>query len=174
MNFHARAHTTGHATCTICGKTFEDESFDYVCPDHGSEGILDIQYDYDRIRSSYSRKDLEQNSDPTIWRYKPLLPVNSDSPTPPLSVGGTPLYDLDGLAQDLGVAKFYLKDDGRLPTASFKDRASALAVVKAQERKAGIITTASTGPSRPCSAIQLNACAKWCWTPSRGTSSPMA
>ncbi len=60
-------------------------------------------------------------------------------------MGNTPLLKLDALADQLGVSRFYLKDDGRLPTASFKDRASAIAVVKAREAKAQIVTTASTG-----------------------------
>ena len=49
------------------------------------------------------------------------------------------------LAEDIGLKHVWVKDDGRLPTASFKDRASAIAVVKAQEKQAEIITTASTG-----------------------------
>jgi hypothetical protein len=49
------------------------------------------------------------------------------------------------LAAELGLKHLWVKDDGRLPTASFKDRASAIAVVKAREKGAEIITTASTG-----------------------------
>jgi threonine synthase len=52
---------------------------------------------------------------------------------------------LSRLAAELGLKHLWVKDDGRLPTASFKDRASAIAVVKGQERGARIITTASTG-----------------------------
>ena len=138
------SHIT-HAQCLICGKTFEGESFEYVCPDHGNEGILDIQYDYNRIRESLSPEQLASNPDPSIWRYRPLLPVNSDSKVPALSIGGTPLYHFETLARDLGIRSFHLKDDGRLPTASFKDRASAIAAVKSVEKGAKIITTASTG-----------------------------
>jgi threonine synthase len=88
---------------------------------------------------------LEQNPDRTIWRYRPLLPIEPESPVPPLTVGGTPLYKTDRLAALLKLKHVWVKDDGRLPTASFKDRASAIAVVKGRERKAEIITTASTG-----------------------------
>ncbi len=55
------------------------------------------------------------------------------------------LYQTDRLAAELGLKHLWVKDDGRLPTASFKDRASAIAVVKAQEKGAQVITTASTG-----------------------------
>jgi threonine synthase len=55
------------------------------------------------------------------------------------------MYDATPLAEQLGLAKVWVKDEGREPTASLKDRASAMAVVKAQEQGAEVITTASTG-----------------------------
>ena len=134
-----------HLKCLICGKSYSPDEIDYVCPDHGHEGILDAQYDYDLMASRISRGDLLRSTDFTIWRYKPLLPVKPDAAVPPLTVGWTPLYRVDRLADELGLKHLWVKDDGRLPTASFKDRASAIAVVKGQERGARIITTASTG-----------------------------
>src|SRR5512143_2469053 len=131
--------------CLICGKEYAPNEIDYVCPDHGDEGIVDVQYDYDLVGRRLSPSVLEQNPDRTIWRYRPLLPIEPESPVPPLTVGGTPLYKTDRLAAALKLKHLWVKDDGRLPTASFKDRASAIAVVKGRERKAEIITTASTG-----------------------------
>ena len=131
--------------CLICGKTYSPDEVEYVCPDHGNDGILDVQYDYELIARRISQGDLLHNTNRTIWRYKPLLPVRPDSPVPPLTVGGTPLYRADRLAADLGLKHLWVKDDGRQPTASFKDRASAIAIVKAWEKGAEIITTASTG-----------------------------
>jgi threonine synthase len=134
-----------HLKCLICGKEYAPDEIEYICPDHGNDGIVDVVYDYELIRQRISKELLAENSDPTIWRYKPLLPVESDAPVPPLTVGGTPLYQADRLAAGLGLKHVWVKDDGRLPTASFKDRASAIAVVKAREKSAEIITTASTG-----------------------------
>jgi threonine synthase len=131
--------------CLICAAEYGPDEIEYVCPKHGDDGIVDIQYDYDLIGRRISRATLARNPDPTIWRYRPLLPIRPDSPVPPLTVGGTPLYRADRLARGLGLKHVWVKDDGRLPTASFKDRASALAVVKGRERGAEIITTASTG-----------------------------
>lgn len=131
--------------CLICGKEYAPHEIDYVCPDHGDEGIVDVQYDYELIGRRISPQMLEQNPDRTIWRYRPLLPIEPESPVPPLTVGGTPLYKTDRVAALLKLKHVWVKDDGRLPTASFKDRASAIAVVKGRERKAEIITTASTG-----------------------------
>jgi threonine synthase len=134
-----------HLTCLICGREYQPDEVAYVCPEHGNEGILDVRYDYGRIAHTLSRETLATNRDSSIWRYKPLLPVAADAPVPPLTVGGTPLYRADRLASDLGLAHLWVKDDGRNPTASFKDRASAIAVVKARETGNPIITTASTG-----------------------------
>ena len=131
--------------CLVCGKQYRPDEIDYVCPDHGDEGALDVQYDYNFIGRQIGKETLLSTDDFTIWRYKPLLPVHPDAEVPPLSVGWTPLYPAPRLASELGLKTVWVKDDGLQPTASFKDRASAVAVVKAVEKGANIITTASTG-----------------------------
>jgi threonine synthase len=131
--------------CLICGREYRPDEIEYVCPLHGDEGIVDVQYDYGLIARRISPRTLAENRDYTIWRYRPLLPIEPDSPVPPLAVGWTPLYRADRLAAGLGLRHVWVKDDGRQPSASFKDRASAIAVVKGRERKARIIATASTG-----------------------------
>jgi threonine synthase len=131
--------------CLVCGKLYHPEAVDYVCPDHGYEGVLDVIYDYDFIKRQTSKKSLLQSNDRSIWRYRPLLPVDPGVDVPPLAIGWTPLYSAQQLTADLGLKRVWVKDDGRQPTASFKDRASAIAVVKAREKGAPIITTASTG-----------------------------
>jgi threonine synthase len=80
-----------------------------------------------------------------MWRYLPLLPVADMRLVPHLQVGWTPLYDAPKVAAEVGVARCWVKDEGRNPTASFKDRASAVGVVKALERGADRVTCASTG-----------------------------
>ncbi len=131
--------------CLICNKEYQPQEIEYVCPDHGNEGIVDVQYDYDLIGRRISQGDLLHSTDHTIWRYKPLLPVQAGVVVPPLTVGWTPLYKTTRLAAELGLKYLWVKDDGRLPTASFKDRASAMAIVKAQEQQAEVIAVASTG-----------------------------
>ena len=132
-------------TCVICDETYPAETAGYVCPDHGAEGILDVRYRYDVVAEHISKESLAADPDPTMWRYRALMPVAPDAEVPPLTVGGTPIYDAPRLAADLGVRQVWVKDEGREPTASLKDRASAMAIVKAQERGAEIVTTASTG-----------------------------
>jgi threonine synthase len=145
--------------CVLCGKRYQPDKVDYVCPDHGDEGILDVQYNYDFIAAQISKDALLHSKDYSIWRYKPMLPIKSGAVLPPLSVGWTPLYHTPRLAVKLGLKLLWVKDEGRQPTASLKDRASAVAVVKAVEKGADIITTASTGNAAAalsglCASIQ--------------------
>lgn len=135
-------HVTG-LRCVICGKVYQPNEVLYVCPDHGSEGILEVEYDYAAIRAEIGGSLPAASGG--MFAYRPFLPVAEDVPVPPLVVGGTPLQEAPRLAQAAGVAELWLKDDGRNPTASLKDRASAIAIMKAQELGAEIVTTASTG-----------------------------
>jgi threonine synthase len=137
--------------CVLCGAEYAPTEVEYVCPRHGDEGILDVLYDYNAIKRDFTREKLAQDPDPSIWRYAPLLPIDGETwrpaahSSPLASVGGTPLYRADRLAGELGLRELYLKDDGRNPTASLKDRASAVAVLKALESGRDVVTTASSG-----------------------------
>jgi threonine synthase len=137
--------------CTICGGQYQSHEAAYVCPKHGSDGILDVVYDYSLIRRRTTRENLEGNAERSIWRYLPLLPIEPDNArrivdhTILASVGWTPLVAAPRLASQLGLNHLWIKDDARQPTASFKDRASAIAVLKARELGFHVITTASTG-----------------------------
>ena len=131
--------------CVLCGAEYGPDEVAYVCPKHGDDGILDVVYNYDIIGRRLSLPALAGSPKRSMWRYKALLPVAPDAPEPPLRVGWTPLYPAPRLASRVGLRIVWVKDDGVNPTASFKDRASALAVVKAQAAGAEVITTASTG-----------------------------
>lgn len=129
--------------CVECGREHRIGETEYVCASCG--GNLDLVYDYGRVRAQLTRASLTGDRNFTMWRYRALLPIEDSAAVPPLTVGWTPIYDCPKLAQRYGVRQLLIKDDGRNPTASFKDRPSALAVVKAQEARAAIITTASSG-----------------------------
>jgi threonine synthase len=131
--------------CSICGQEFGPDDAQYTCPRDG--GNLDVILDYDRIRRGISPGDLGRSPDTSLWRYLPLLPVQDPGHyrTPLRAVGWTPLFDVQPIAGKLSLGKLWLKDDGRNPTASFKDRASAVTVARAQEIGVEVIVTASTG-----------------------------
>ncbi len=137
---------TYHFKCTLCGSEYDPKTTRYVCPRHSDSGILDTIYDLQKISAVSSPRAVSDSRDFSIWRYAALLPVaNTLESAPPLQVGWTPLYHSTTLGRQLGLTHLYLKDDGRNPTASFKDRASAVVVAKARELGVQIITTASTG-----------------------------
>jgi threonine synthase len=132
--------------CITCGSVYGPEELDYTCPRCGPRrGTLEVLYDYGKIRRGFTREALKKSRNYTMWRYLPLLPVEEERYIQPLRVGWTPLYRFDGLAREYGVRELYIKDDGLNPTASYKDRASAIVVIKAQEKGKKVITCASTG-----------------------------
>jgi threonine synthase len=131
--------------CLICGTEYNSEEVRYTCPKCGHDGILEVIYDYEKVKQVFSKDLLKQNYSFNMWRYMPLLPINDMSKIGPLKVGWTPLYESQRIRDTLKVNNLWIKDDGRNPTASLKDRASAIAVVKGQELGEKIFTCASTG-----------------------------
>ncbi|GAP39980.1 threonine synthase [Flexilinea flocculi] len=131
--------------CSLCGKTFDASYQGYVCD--ADAGNLDVILDYQRIRASVQPEDLFASREPSLWRYLPLLPVNDPGyqQTALHTAGWTPVYHAPSIAQQIGIRNLWIKDEGRNPTASFKDRASAILIARAKEIKAPIIATASTG-----------------------------
>jgi threonine synthase len=108
-------------------------------------GVLDALYDYGAVARLLDPIGLANEPDPTIGRYWPLLPIAGRTSLPPLGAGGTPLLAAPRLGADLGLAQLFVKDDGRNPSASLKDRASAIAVARAQDAGRAVVATASTG-----------------------------
>ena len=131
--------------CSICGAEYAPGEVTYVCPLDG--GNLDVHLDYEHIRNSQAQKDILASTEPSLWRYMPLLPVGDPGGigTPLRAAGYTPVFSPARLAEEIGLRQLWVKDESRNPTASFKDRASALVVVRAQQIGAEVVVTASTG-----------------------------
>ncbi|MDR3231970.1 MAG: pyridoxal-phosphate dependent enzyme, partial [Synergistaceae bacterium] len=117
--------------CVLCGKEFDPDDAPYTCDVCGLDGTLDVLYDYRSVGTRLTRHSLSQNRDLSLWRYKSVLPILEEASIPALSVGWTPLYRSETLARTFGVKEVFVKDDGRNPTGSLKDRASAVGVAKA-------------------------------------------
>ena len=135
--------------CVECGKRFGEDEALYTCPACGTRpdggwGILDVEYDYERQARTF-HKDHLARAERNIWRYLPILPLKDDARLPSLQIGWTPVMEFPELARRWGIGNLYLKDDGRLPTGSFKDRASAVGTAKAIELGFDTICCASTG-----------------------------
>lgn len=129
--------------CSKCGKEYSPDERVCLCTNR-DDGRLDIYYDYESIANSLTRSDLERRSH-TIWRYRELLPVRNNKSVVTLGEGGTPLILSKRLAEKLKMKTLYLKDEGRNPTGSFKDRSMCVGISKAIEFGANIVATASSG-----------------------------
>ena len=131
--------------CSLCGTEYAPDEVTYTCPKDG--GNLDVVLDYEALKAKYKPEDILSRHDPSLWRYLPLLPVSmpEGEATPLHAAGGTPVFKLTSLAEKLDLQNLWLKDESKNPTASFKDRASAVVVARAQEVKAEVVVTASTG-----------------------------
>ena len=130
--------------CSICGKSYQPDQVTYTCPD--DNGILDVILDYEDLKKR-KLEDLILEDEPSLWRYFPLLPVSKliGEGTTLRSAGWTPVFSPPQLKEKLELRKLWIKDESGNPTASFKDRASAVLVARAREIGAEVIVTASTG-----------------------------
>ncbi len=133
-----------HLKCSKCAAVVGEEVM-YNCPHCGTEGTLDVIYDMDIVKKELTKEYLQGNKDTNVWRYLPILPLEGLTGAAPLQIGMTPLYKSSRLEELLTIKSVYVKDEGRNPTASFKDRASAIGVAKAIELKKNIMCAASTG-----------------------------
>ncbi|HDL17760.1 MAG TPA: threonine synthase [Bacteroidetes bacterium] len=132
--------------CSTCGTEYSVDQIEYTCPLCGPLlGTLDVIYNYTEIGRKLTKDFLRKNPVFSLWRYLPILPVSQPTMIPDLHVGWTPVYRAVKLEEKWGVRNIRIKNDGVNPTASFKDRASAVAIVKAKEQNVAIVTAASTG-----------------------------
>ena len=127
--------------CRECGKTYPPVSL-HVCD--MCFGPLEVQYNYEAIKSRISRKTIEAGPK-SLWRYIDLLPIQGE-PTVGLYAGLTPLIRAKNLGDELGLDKLYIKNDTvNHPTLSFKDRVVSVALTRALELGYDTVACASTG-----------------------------
>ncbi len=126
--------------CFDCGERFDPETATHRCPDCG--GILDPTYDYDGIdldRATFDRRPFD-----SLWRYEELLPFSHELAVT-MDEGATPLVECPDLAAEMGIERVLIKDEGRNPTGTFKDRGQTVAMTAAREHEASDVALASAG-----------------------------
>jgi threonine synthase len=131
--------------CSVCGSQYDPDQITYTCPKDG--GNLDVVLDYAAIQKFVDYRQIISSKESSLWRYLPLLPVSDPGghATPLHAAGLTPVFSSEKLGKALGIKQLWIKDESRNPTASFKDRASAIVVGRAREIGAEVVVTASTG-----------------------------
>jgi threonine synthase len=118
-----------HLYCSACGKERQPGHLYNLC-DCGKP--LMVAYDLERAGRSLTRQSLA-GREPTLWRYREVLPVEHDSNVVSLGEGFTPLLKAERLASRIGMRNLYIKDESLNPTGSFKARGMTTAVSMAKE-----------------------------------------
>jgi threonine synthase len=119
-----------HLECARCSQFFEVNTLQQVCPKDG--GPLLVRYDLRRVHDAVEPDDMRARPQ-TLWRYRELLPVEDDANIVTLGENNTPLLDAPRLGKALGLDVLLIKDEGLLPTGTFKARGAALGVTRAKE-----------------------------------------
>jgi threonine synthase len=141
--------------CFNCKKEFSSEviekEFHYLCPECGKaeknkplEGVLEIVYDYESLKRKLSRDNFLNLSPGKFWLYPDLWPINfqnfNDDQLIKLALPSDQF-----LKYTIDKKEFWILDDTRNPTLSYKDRASSLVALKSLELGIKEIAAASTG-----------------------------
>ena len=128
--------------CLRCGKEYP-LLIKYNCSK--CKGILDVEYDYEAMKKKEIGSRLSTKKDEGMWKFRDLLPIKKKESIVTLREGATPLFSSPRLGALVNLSNFYLKDETRNPTGSFKDRPTSCAISKAKEEGKNAVITSSTG-----------------------------
>ena len=118
-----------HLECSRTGRRYDADTVQGLS-DAGAP--LLARYDLERAAATLTREALAQRP-PTLWRYREVLPVRDDAAVTSLGEGMTPLLPLHRYGAKIGVPGLVVKDEGLVPTGSFKARGAAVGVSRARE-----------------------------------------
>ncbi|HEY3687864.1 MAG TPA: threonine synthase [Streptosporangiaceae bacterium] len=119
-----------HLECGRCGERHDADVPQNLCRTCGSP--LLARYDLDAVRAAVTPAGVAGRA-PDLWRYHELLPVRDPSAVVTLGEGMTPLLPMARYGERIGVPGLLMKDEGLIPTGSFKARGAAVGVSRAAE-----------------------------------------
>src|SRR5437667_10294467 len=122
----------GSPTGLVCPKCWTRVSADVVRNLCECGAPLLVEYDLKEAGQGLT-KGLLGGREASMWRYWEILPVESRQHLVTMGEGWTPIVPLRRLGPALGLPELALKDEGRNPTGTFKDRGAAAGVSKALE-----------------------------------------
>ena len=128
--------------CGLCGQAYEADRLWNLCPECGRP--LLARYDLDQARAAVSPQAIA-GREPTLWRYRELLPVRDPRYILCLGEGWTPLVPAARLGDAVGFENLFIKDEGLNPTGSFKARGLGVAVSRAFELGIKAVSIPSAG-----------------------------
>ena len=118
-----------HLECPSCGDVYDADQVQGLC---SCGSPLLARYALDQLRRTTTRDDVTGRPG-DLWRYHELLPVRSVDQVVSLGEGMTPLVPLPELGKSVGVPGLAMKDEGLIPTGTFKARGAAVGVSRAVE-----------------------------------------
>ncbi|OLS36047.1 threonine synthase [Alkalihalophilus pseudofirmus] len=118
-----------HLYCPKCSAAYSADEKNNLC---SCGSPLLVSYDYNSLKEKWQKEDL-LHREPNLWRYHELLPVKKKENIVSLGEGMTPLLSMGKLGEEYGITTLLMKDEGLIPTGSFKARGSAVGVSKAKE-----------------------------------------
>lgn len=119
-----------HLYCPKCRSTFNHADVQNVC-NCGSP--LLVSYDLESIKNEVDRSELVKRRTQSLWRYHELLPLNDENHIVSLGEGMTPVLQMPSMGESMDIANLYMKDEGIIPTGTFKARGAAVGISKAKE-----------------------------------------
>jgi len=131
-----------HLECGLCGERLDADRLWNLCPKCGKP--LLARYDLEAARAAVAPAAIA-GREPTMWRYRELLPVRDDAFRLSLGEGFTPLHRARRLEAETGLGPLFVKDEGLNPTGSFKARGLSAAVSRAFELGVGSVSIPTAG-----------------------------
>ena len=131
-----------HLECSRCQQDFPVDHVQQVCKVDG--GPLLVRYDLRRVRDSVTKDALRERPE-TLWRYRELLPHEEPDHAVSLGEPNTPVLETHALGAALGIPRLRIKDEGLLPTGSFKARGAAVGVTRAKELAVSTLALPTAG-----------------------------
>ncbi len=119
-----------HLECSKCGTRHDADVVQTVCSKCGKP--LFPRYDLEAAKETLSKRELVGRV-ASMWRYREILPVRKQENVVTLGEGWTPLTPTPKLGESLGLKNLLVKDEGIIPTGSFKARGLSAAISKAKE-----------------------------------------
>ena len=127
--------------CARCGATADATTLANLCPKDGGPYL--VRYDLERLRSV--PRSMLAGRQASMWRYRELLPMDDPNNVVSLGEGNTPIVEPFALRESLGLHRLFIKDEGLLPTGTFKARGAAVGVTRARELGATTIALPTAG-----------------------------
>jgi threonine synthase len=119
-----------HLQCSKCGERYDADQVQTVCKKCGKP--LFARYDLEKAKETINKRELVGRVS-SMWRYREILPVRRSENVVTLGEGWTPLTTTHRLGESLGLKSLLVKDEGIIPTGSFKARGLSAAISKAKE-----------------------------------------